>query len=67
MSDQEIKYEPLDGAVTPRFGGMLTFMRLVKAFKRVLVNKHGLFRFGGNDAMNGCDKNYSKSNRQTEI
>ncbi len=28
MSDQEIRFEPLDGAVTPRFGGMPTFMRL---------------------------------------
>ncbi len=28
MSDQEIKFEPVDGAVTPRFGGLPSFMRL---------------------------------------
>jgi len=28
MSDQDIKFEPIDGSVTPRFGGMPTFMRL---------------------------------------
>ena len=28
MNDEDIKFEPVDGSVTPRFGGMPTFMRL---------------------------------------
>ena len=28
MSDEDIKFEPVDGSVTPRFGGIPTFMRL---------------------------------------
>jgi len=28
MNDEDIKFEPVDGSVTPRFGGIPTFMRL---------------------------------------
>jgi len=28
MNEEDIKFEPVDGSVTPRFGGMPTFMRL---------------------------------------
>ncbi len=38
-------WPPLNLAYLAAVGGLLTLMRLVRSFKRVISNKDGLFRF----------------------